>query len=75
MAIQDTEILELLKTNYKKAIDLMPPELAQEFQHRVITLNDLKDYSKSISVAIQFRDGTSMQRIQNWMVAFQQGRF
>jgi hypothetical protein len=65
MAIQDTEILDILKTNYQKAIELMPPELAKEFQRRVITPNDLKDYASSINVAIQFKNVTACLTIQN----------
>jgi hypothetical protein len=68
MATQDTEILEILKTNYQQAVALMPPDLAKEFQKKVIRTGDLKGYASSISVAIQFRDETSMQRIQNWMI-------
>jgi hypothetical protein len=76
MAIQETEILEILKANYQKALGLMPPDLAKEFQNKVIRPNELQSYASSISVAIQFKDETSMMRIQNWMVDhFNKGGF
>jgi len=76
MAIQETDILEMLKTNYQKATALMPPDLAQEFQRRIIRPGDLKEYASSIAVAIQFGDETSLLRIQNWMVDhFNKGGF
>ena len=68
MAIQDTEILKVLETNYRLAIAQMPPDLAKEFQSKVIRPDELKAYASSITVAIQFGDETSMQRIQNWMI-------
>ncbi len=68
MAIQDTEILDILKANYQKAIELMPADLAKEFQRRIITSNDLKSYASSILVAMQFKDVTACLTIQNRMV-------
>ena len=38
MAIRYTEILEILKTNHQQALEVMPEDLAAEFQRRVITL-------------------------------------
>lgn len=76
MAILDTEIWEILKTNYQKALELIPPDLAKEFQNKVIRPGELRSYASSISVAIQFRDETSMLKIQNWMVDhFKRGGF
>ena len=76
MAIQETEILEILKANYQKAVELMPQDLAKEFQRKVIRPGDLKEYASSIHVAMEFKDETSMLRIQNWMVDhFNKGGF
>jgi hypothetical protein len=76
MAFQKTDVLEVLKTNYLKATALMPEELAKEFQRNVIRPGDLKKYASAISVATQFRDETSMLKIQNWMVDhFNKGGF
>jgi hypothetical protein len=76
MAMRETEVLEMLKANYQKATGLMPPELAQEFQRKVIRPGDLKAYASSIAVASQFRDETPLLRIQNWMIDhFNKGGF
>ncbi len=68
MAIQEKDILELLNENYKKAIELLPPELAQEFQRKIIRPVDQKTYASSMYVAIQVRNETSMLQIQNWIL-------
>lgn len=68
MAVQQPEILEILKANYQKAVAMMPEDLAKEFQRRIITQDDLKSYASSITVAIQFKDLTSCLTIENRMV-------
>jgi len=76
MAFQETDVLEILKSNYQRATALMPAELSREFQRKVIRPGDLKDYASAISVATQLRDETSMLKIQNWMVDhFNKGGF
>jgi hypothetical protein len=68
MATQETEILEALQANYQKALGLIPPDLASEFQRRIIPQEDLKKYASSISVAIQFKNKTACLKIQNQMI-------
>ncbi len=68
MAVRDKDILEILKGNYNKALELIPQELIQEFQRRIITPDDLKEYASSILVAIQFKDVTACLAIQNRVI-------
>jgi hypothetical protein len=76
MAIQGKEVLEKLRANYQKAVEMMPEEMAREFQRKVIRPDDLKEYASAITVAIQLRNETSMLKIQNWMVDhFNKGGF
>jgi hypothetical protein len=76
MSIREIDILEMLKNNYQQAIKLLPQDLAGEFQRKIILQSDLKEYASSIYVALQFKDETSMLRIQNWMADhFKRGNF
>jgi hypothetical protein len=76
VSTQPADVLKILEANYLKAINLLPPDLSHEFQNKVIRRPDLKEYAGQISIAIQFRDETSMQLIQNWMVEhFNKGGF
>jgi hypothetical protein len=76
MSIQKADILEMLNNNYQQAIKLLPQDLAEEFQQKIILQSDLKEYTSSIYVALQFKDETSMLRIQNWMADhFKRGNF
>jgi hypothetical protein len=76
MTIQEKDILGMLNTNYEAALKLLPPDLATEFQKKIILKTDLTEYAKSIYVALQFKDETSMLRIQNWMADhFKRGNF
>jgi hypothetical protein len=50
--------------------------LRNEFQRKILSLDELTSYSKSMAVAIQFRDEVSMQRVENWIVEhFSRGGF
>ena len=70
------DVLKILEANYQKAVELIPSDLSGEFQRKVIRPSDLKDYAGQISIAIQFKDETAMQRIENWMVEhFNRGGF
>jgi hypothetical protein len=76
MAIQGKDVLARLQVNYRKAVEMMPEDMAREFQRKVIRPDDLKEYASSIAVAIQLRNETSMLQIQNWMVDhFKKGGF
>lgn len=76
MSMQPVDVLKTLESNYQKAMALIPADLSNEFQRKVIRPADLKEYAGQISIAIQFRDETSMQRIQNWMAEhFDKGGF
>jgi hypothetical protein len=68
MAIRDTEILSTLQANYQKTLALMTPELAQEFQRRIITPDDLKRFASAILVAIQMKNVTGCLNIQNQII-------
>jgi len=65
MAVDETQILELLKKNYEKSLKLMTHDLAAEFQKKSIRPDDLKTYASSITVAIHFKDVTAALRIEN----------
>ncbi len=76
MAIQGKDVLEKLRANYQKAVEMMPEDMAREFQRKVISPADLKEYASAITVATQLRNETSMLKIQNWMVDhFNKGGF
>jgi hypothetical protein len=76
MSMQPVDVFKILEINYQKAVALIPADLSNEFQKKVIKVNDLKEYAGQISIAIQFRDETSMQKIENWMVEhFNKGGF
>jgi hypothetical protein len=76
VSTQPADVLKILEANYLKAMALIPPDLSREFQNKVIRQPDLKEYAGQISIAIQFRDETSMQVIENWMVEhFNKGGF
>ena len=76
MTMQHNQVLEILKVNYEKALTMIPDDLRNEFQRKILSLNELTNYSKSMAVAIQFRDELSMQQIENWMVEhFSRGGF
>ena len=76
MTMQHNQVLEILKANYEKALTMIPDDLRNEFQRKILSLNELTNYSKSMAVAIQFRDELSMQQIENWMVEhFSRGGF
>jgi hypothetical protein len=68
MAIRDTEILGTLQANYQKTLALMTPELAQEFQRRIVTPDDLKRFASAILVAIQMKNVTGCLNIQNQVI-------
>ncbi|HSW58176.1 MAG TPA: hypothetical protein VLH15_07220, partial [Dehalococcoidales bacterium] len=43
---------------------------------KILRPADLKEYAGQIAIAIQFRDETSMQKIENWLVEhFNKGSF
>jgi hypothetical protein len=65
MALQGSQILERLQANYQKAAAMMPPDLAAEFQRRIITTGDLKQFSQTILVATQIKNETVGMQIQN----------
>jgi hypothetical protein len=74
--MQPVDVLKILESNYQKTLALIPADLSSEFQRKVIRPADLKEYAGQISIAIQFRDETSMQKIENWMVEhFNKGGF
>jgi hypothetical protein len=76
MSMQPVDVLKILEANYQKAVAMIPPDLAKEFQNKVLRPSDLKEYAGQIAIAIQFRDELSMQRIENWMVEhFNKGGF
>ena len=76
MTMQHNQVLEILKVNYEKALTMIPADLRNEFQRKILSLNELKEYSQSMAVAIQFRDELSMQKVENWMVEhFSRGGF
>ncbi len=76
MAIREADILKMLENNYQLAIKMLPEDMANEFQRKIIVKSDLKEYASSIYVALQFKDETSMLRIQNWMADhFKRGNF
>jgi hypothetical protein len=68
MTMKYIQVLEILKVNYEKALQLIPPDMRAEFQRKILTLDELKEYSQSMGVAIQFKDELSMQKVENWMV-------
>ena len=76
MALQKTDILGILQTNYKNASALMTSDLAAEFQNKILTPDLLQEYAEKIYVAIQFRDELGAIRIENWLVErFMKGGF
>jgi hypothetical protein len=68
MAVHIKEILEILQANYQKVIALMPPELAKEFQRRIITEDDLNRIAGTIVAAIQFKNVTTCITIENQII-------
>jgi hypothetical protein len=76
MSMQPVDVFRILEVNYKQALTLIPADLNDEFQKKVIKVSDLKEYAGQISIAIQFRDEASMQKIENWLVEhFNKGKF
>jgi len=76
MPLQKAQILEILKSNYQKALALMPPDLAAEFQKKIIRPSDLYEYTSAIYVARQFNEVDAALKIQNWMAdSFKKGNF
>jgi len=76
MPIRESDILKMLEANYKSAVELIPPDLVQEFQKKILRPDELKEYGKSINVAYQFKDPAAMLKIQNWMADhFDKGGF
>jgi hypothetical protein len=71
MAMQEADILARLNANYQTVINALPPDLAKEFQNKVIRPSDIKDYATKIMIAMQFKDETASIRIENWLA----GRF
>jgi hypothetical protein len=65
MALQSSQIFERLQANYQKALAMMTPDLAAEFQRRIITRADLEELSRTILVAIQIKNETVGMQIQN----------
>jgi hypothetical protein len=76
MAIQESDTLAKLTANYNKIIAALPPDLSKEFQTRILTPSDIKEYARTITVALEFKNQTSMIRIENWMLdRFKIGNF
>jgi hypothetical protein len=76
MSMQPVDVLKILEGNYQKTLAMIPADLSNEFQRKVIRPGDLKEYAGQIAIAIQFRDELSMQKIENWMVEhFNKGGF
>jgi hypothetical protein len=76
MAMQEADILAALNTNYKTIIDMLPPDLAKEFQNKVMRPSDLKEYATKIMIAMQFKDEAACIRIENWLAGrFEIGNF
>jgi hypothetical protein len=76
MAIQESDILAKLIANYQIIIKSLPSDLAFEFQNKIIRTSDLKQYASTILVAMEFKNQTSMIRIENWLVdRFKIGNF
>lgn len=68
MTMRYGDVLAILKTNYDRALAMIPQDLQSEFQLKVLSFKELTEYSKQMAIAIQFRDSVSMQQIENWMV-------
>lgn len=76
MAIQEADIVSKLSANYEAAINLIPPDMVEEFKRKVLPPDYFKSYAKPILVALEFKDETSMVRVQNWIVdRFKKGNF
>jgi hypothetical protein len=76
MSIREGDIFKKLENNYQEAIKLIPEDLAEEFQKKIIRPSDLNEYTSYIYVAIQFKDETSLLKIQNWVADhFKRGNF
>jgi hypothetical protein len=76
MPMREGDIYKILENNYQKAIKMLPQELADEFKKKIILPADLNEYTRYIYVAVQFKDETSMLRIQNWLADhFKRGNF
>jgi hypothetical protein len=76
MTIQKDKILVKLNANNQKIIELLPPDLIDEYKSKIIRPLDLNEYAATIDVAMQFNDQTSMIRIENWLVdRFKIGNF
>jgi hypothetical protein len=65
MALQGLQILEQIQANYQKALGMMTPDLAAEFQRHIVTQSDLKRFSQTILVATQIKNETVGMQIQN----------
>lgn len=68
MAVTESEILAKLFDNYEKAIELIPPDMVQEFRKKILTPQDLREYAKVIYIAREFQDETALMKIENWVV-------
>jgi hypothetical protein len=68
MPIRKLEILAKLNSNNQKIIELLPPDMVDEYKSKIIRPLDLNEYAATIEVALQFNDQTSMIRIENWLV-------
>jgi hypothetical protein len=76
MPVQKETILAKLEANNKKIIEMLPPDLVNEYKSKIIRPLDLKEYTDTIFVALQFNDQTSMIRIENWLAdRFKIGNF
>jgi hypothetical protein len=68
MAVLEKEILAKLRSNCQRATEMIPPDMVQEFQKKIIRPRDLEEYARVIAIAVEFKDETALQKIQNWMV-------
>lgn len=69
MSSLEDEILEKLKTNYNKAIELIPEELRKKFREKVIRPDALGAYATFISKAIEFKSEVLKSFIQETMMS------
>jgi|WetSurMetagenome_2_1015567.scaffolds.fasta_scaffold600414_2 hypothetical protein len=75
-SIREGDIFKLLENNYRETIKMLPEDLAKEFQRKIIIPADLNEYTSYVYVALQFKDETSLLRVQNWMADhFKKGNF
>ncbi len=76
MTIKPWEVYSILENNYKNTLEMIPDDLKAEFQKKIIRPSDLDEYARTISLAVQFKDEVSLQKIQNWMIErFNKGNF